>query len=337
MMAEEIRDTGSATRPDNKLTLNLQTISPLLLFGADQKTPELRAASIRGELRFWFRALQGARNNSIPELASAETKLFGSTQLGSPLTVRVSATATIKNTSDPVRLVPHNPAKANITSPAIDINQKFKVTLLTRPGVKIVEDVRHAVRLWLLLGGLGKRSRRMFGALDVLDWDAGFWFDSAKPRTAHEYANLVKVCLDKAIPNMATYDALPKFPILHTQFSQIFISDVSWNQNDSKGAMRYLFEDHLRNSERPFVQNYDVFGYAGKDAEQKTNRRASPAIIQLRTLQHDTGISLHPVVTAMSSEFAIPSGRKLDWTLFQEFLSQYKASLNGVHAWGNYG
>ncbi len=67
-MVDEIHSNGSETESFHKVTLQLQTISPLLLFGADQKRPELRAASIRGELRFWFRALQRAGPRILPKL-----------------------------------------------------------------------------------------------------------------------------------------------------------------------------------------------------------------------------------------------------------------------------
>ncbi len=39
----------------------LQLITPCFCAGADQETPELRAASFRGELRWWFRCLGGSR------------------------------------------------------------------------------------------------------------------------------------------------------------------------------------------------------------------------------------------------------------------------------------
>ncbi len=234
--------------------------------------------------------------------------------------------------------MPHNSDKENVTSPAIDINQAFELTLLARPGAIIAEEALHAVRIWLLLGGLGKRSRRMFGALDVVDWDPRFWFNYAKPTTAMEYASLVKICLDKATHPMAAYGKLlPEFPTLHKQFSQVFISDDDRVQDDSENAMSYLFKQHLRNSEKPFAKNYDVFGYAGRDNYGETNRRASPVIVQLRALEHAHGISLHPIVTAMCSEFDTPPGRNMNWDLFKQFLSEYKAALQCVPAWGDYG
>jgi len=42
-----------------KLIFTLETITPLFLSGTDQSVVELRAASIRGHLRYWYRALLG--------------------------------------------------------------------------------------------------------------------------------------------------------------------------------------------------------------------------------------------------------------------------------------
>lgn len=53
--------------PKTLKSCNLQLITPCLCAGADQQSPELRAASFRGELRWWFRCLGGTREqeNSI--------------------------------------------------------------------------------------------------------------------------------------------------------------------------------------------------------------------------------------------------------------------------------
>src|SRR5438132_938569 len=65
---------GAAT-----LTVTLQAVTPLFLAGADSGgAPELRAASFRGALRFWLRALLGAHlGNDLNALHEAESAIFG--------------------------------------------------------------------------------------------------------------------------------------------------------------------------------------------------------------------------------------------------------------------
>lgn len=55
-------------------TFNLAFITPAFLCGADQGQAELRAASIRGALRWWFRILGGTKDE--------ETQVFGGVQGG---------------------------------------------------------------------------------------------------------------------------------------------------------------------------------------------------------------------------------------------------------------
>ena len=59
------------------LTFYCQTLTPMLLHGADGQTPELRPPSIKGALRFWWRALHG--HLSLDILKKREAMIFGST------------------------------------------------------------------------------------------------------------------------------------------------------------------------------------------------------------------------------------------------------------------
>ena len=61
------------------LTVTLKTVTPLFLAGADGRTPELRAPSIKGMMRFWWRAMKVL---SIEELRKEEGDLFGSSDEG---------------------------------------------------------------------------------------------------------------------------------------------------------------------------------------------------------------------------------------------------------------
>lgn len=64
----------------NKLSVNMKLASPAFVGGADQSKAELRVASLRGLLRFWWRAIQPPMTPT--ELREKESKLFGSTDTG---------------------------------------------------------------------------------------------------------------------------------------------------------------------------------------------------------------------------------------------------------------
>ncbi|MDT0326984.1 type III-B CRISPR module RAMP protein Cmr1 [Nocardiopsis lambiniae] len=61
------------------------------LFNDDDPTVGLRVSSVRGAMRFWFRALAGTVYGSgVPALARAEQKVFGSTEEASPVRLRLA-------------------------------------------------------------------------------------------------------------------------------------------------------------------------------------------------------------------------------------------------------
>ncbi len=70
-----------------KMTYNLEVVTPLFLGGADPTKAELRAASFKGMLRFWWRALYGA--SDFKELKKREAALFGSPERKSQITLTI--------------------------------------------------------------------------------------------------------------------------------------------------------------------------------------------------------------------------------------------------------
>lgn len=71
-----------------RVRLKLELVTPAFLAGADQAHAEWRAASVRGQLRWWLRAVAG-RDHGIAQVRKLETEIFGSTERRSPLTVRI--------------------------------------------------------------------------------------------------------------------------------------------------------------------------------------------------------------------------------------------------------
>lgn len=77
-----------------------EVLSPLFMGGADARgaPPELRSPSIRGAMRYWYRALLGGStflndHELLSKLHSKESELFGSTDRGGALSTRLSQAA----------------------------------------------------------------------------------------------------------------------------------------------------------------------------------------------------------------------------------------------------
>lgn len=141
----------------------LEFITPCFCAGSDQSKAEVRAPSIRGELRWWFRALGGSQKE--------EQEVFGGISgddgISSALLVRVSMLPKQKDESS---ALPANhrfftmSRKGNES--VIPAGRCFNLKLLQR---RTIEDNRLglAIEAMLLFGAIGLRSNRGCGAMQI--------------------------------------------------------------------------------------------------------------------------------------------------------------------------
>jgi CRISPR-associated protein Cmr1 len=136
--------------------------------GADPQRVEIRAPSLKGVIRFWWRALNG--NLEIKDMKQKEAELFGSSdkEIGrSKLCIRIPTQQMKTKSYSPV---PHweDKNRKPFKIPAIDYGQSFQV-LLTSIGDKSTHEEYQAIfETTILLGGFGKRCRRGFGSIEII-------------------------------------------------------------------------------------------------------------------------------------------------------------------------
>ncbi|HOQ40247.1 MAG TPA: type III-B CRISPR module RAMP protein Cmr1 [Fervidobacterium sp.] len=58
-----------------RIVLTCETVTPMFMYGADGRTPELRPSELKGMMRFWWRAAKGEDN--IEKLKNDEFQIFG--------------------------------------------------------------------------------------------------------------------------------------------------------------------------------------------------------------------------------------------------------------------
>lgn len=159
------------------INVNLKVITPLFLHGADGKTPEIRPASIKGIIRYWWRAARS--ENDIDNLRKIESSIFGGAgeDYGrSPVTLRVSSNARpgynyyfddYKNPG--LRYLFYSFFLGdNRACGYFDADTDFKLRLSTVDNKS--DKLRQAASaLWLAVyfGGFGMRSRRGAGNLSA--------------------------------------------------------------------------------------------------------------------------------------------------------------------------
>ncbi len=154
----------------------------------DPVTP-VRASSVRGQLRYWWRATTGARCQSLEEMRAREIALWGglTTDGSTPSSVRVQVKIT-SGSKKPVSVeadfykVPSYAAfpldisntKVHVNAEVWDYsNIKFDLVLRLQKSPKTFEaeyekqkqELQLALSAWLTFGGYGGRLSRGFGAV----------------------------------------------------------------------------------------------------------------------------------------------------------------------------
>jgi CRISPR-associated protein Cmr1 len=194
------QDRGRAMA--NRITATFEVVTPLFLGGADPtRTVELRPPSIKGALRFWWRALAWSRHNGdLIKIRAEESRLFGTAGddgetdgAGGQASFFIRVRSEDKpSTFDPGQVLtdqkgqtvgpgarycgyglmeafgssqkgtkPGQLVRACIRSP-----WQFTVEIASRTHLDPM--VLSALQLMGLLGGLGARTRRGYGSLSLL-------------------------------------------------------------------------------------------------------------------------------------------------------------------------
>ncbi len=302
------------------MTVRLETVTPLFLAGADPRgVPELRAASMRGALRFWFRALLGGviGDSNLDALRRAESAVFGSTNSASPVAVQVrhdrlslQPFSRIAAWDDRTRRY-HNPgiaylffaARGTKSEPernAIDAGSSFELVLNKRVGIGASGDqaLQQAyAALWLLthFGGLGARSRRGAGNLQVAQV-SGKIPNSALPPlqvqadTPEKLQTELQDGLKKLkemleVNTSVSFSSTSTFDVLHPETCKMWVVDKtfdSWDQAlDAIGKQMQRF----RNRRPPDYQNVKD-AVQGRPLTQPVKRAAFglPIVFYYRSL-----------------------------------------------------
>jgi CRISPR-associated protein Cmr1 len=145
----------------------------------DEVTP-VRVPSIRGQLRFWWRACNPRGCRTTKELLEAEGAVFGSTTEPSPLGIAVARrpdpARDVAVLRDKFGVVDERHGRAYGAFPLRDTNQGVDHGVLhDHPGewtiavtypAALEADVEAAFWAWAHFGGLGGRVRRGFGAIE---------------------------------------------------------------------------------------------------------------------------------------------------------------------------
>lgn len=137
----------------------------------------IRASSIRGQLRFWWRIACGPKDPN--ELFKKEKEIWGGIgddgAMASQVEIRVQSQPVfdkdfIKSNKyyDGIKYIF---GSASINGAVDWLKDNYKFTLFIRYNDAVKRDVEEALRWWCSFGGIGGRTRRGFGAVSIENVD----------------------------------------------------------------------------------------------------------------------------------------------------------------------
>ena len=344
-----VADPLPSNRDENekmkRIEAKFQVVTPCFLGGANhEKEAELRLPSIKGALRFWWRAWNYARiakkknNDIIASLREKEGKLFGTSDPGkdqgqSSLIMRLNAESqslpeigkneilrdeTDKKVGKGAIYLGYGVMniKGKLERPCLtkrkDSFHPFEFTLqIGAKEQKHLEDVLPALKLLGLLGGLGSKSRKGYGSLNLMELKVNSVDAWQKPASENDYAKHLADLLKPALgygkePEISAFSSKPNSRICLTRFKR----ETGMEVINSYGQE---MQDYRRGK-----KDKAVFGLPLKGVKLRNHeRRASPLFFHV----HKIGNEYVGVALLLRSQF-LPESERIwaKWTVLMDFL-----------------
>lgn len=169
----------------------IEVLTPLFNRGAYQDTPEIRVPSIRGMVRWWFRALGATPDEE--KAVFGGMKGFGNRLKNevraSQLVFRITQVQARPAPHPGLPTLPHKRGGQASPQAAFLPGARFRLEVFSRFGAldpQLQQKVENALQVWLLLGALGLRANRGGGNV----WPA----DGTAPKTAAELRQRLDQC-----------------------------------------------------------------------------------------------------------------------------------------------
>lgn len=338
----------------SKLNISFEVVTPLFMSAFPKGEPEIRAGEIKGMIRFWHRAID-------PNYADNETAIFGGTERHTPtMKIRIipsnpeiSCLQYKRDEKDKKtrKYIPHDDGKIYLGYGALDKDtlSRDKDTLSRQcipAGTTFTMDITFASTLekqyiakffratqaMSLFGGVGGRSRRGFGSLNIQEMH-GDVVDGIKYKfnNGEEYIkyirefiqeNYIKVKNGEApnhtcISNRAIFIAIPINGDAATALEiggRLFKEFRSYKNEDLVGwsdhelILPFIKKNPLKDIPRRVAfglpHNYHFTNSIGASAElnyienEKKGRRASPLLLHIQKIDENTSCILFSFLPA---------------------------------------
>ena len=298
-----------------KIVFECESVTPIFMYGADGTTPELRPASIKGVMRFWWRTINGNKDISI--LKKAESEIFGSTNNKSSFSIKINnITKSVKFYKDLIEEIKEfdgikynfyhiflkNEGKKYFEKLKFDLEIKFF-------RKQYIEEILKTLVIINFFGGFGTRNRRGAGSVSLKIKNPEILEEKIKNvKTLKEIMKLFdtskvknKEDLKKHIKEIFRIIPITSNTLYSTLYKKIYIFNHNSNWTDSLEMIAKPFKE-FRNSKKSNSYNTPNFGipirhkngsiFIGAkikedECKDKKQRRASPLIFKLLKINNN--------------------------------------------------
>lgn len=278
------------------LSASFEIVTPMFIGGSDQQTAQLRPSSLKGALRFWWRALNWSRvcalhgsdqNAALRQLHADESRLFGHAATdnggGQGVFLMQVNDLSVKEQKQPFGTGFDNGILYllgqglgsfrdgnHCLRPGLAAGGSFDLRLLFRPGTSQgdIASVVQAVQAFGLLGSLGSRARHGLGSvaltrlssegLDLPAWSV--------PTTVAAYRSALTALLADArrapgLPPLSAFSAESRIDLSMQRSGKEAAVKLLADLGREQQAYRSYGKDGKVNgkpSERKFVPDHDL-------------------------------------------------------------------------------
>ncbi|MGC8726324.1 MAG: type III-B CRISPR module RAMP protein Cmr1 [Thermoplasmata archaeon] len=239
-----------------KIEAKFEIVTPML-HGAHQTKAEIRVPSIKGMLRFWWRAIN--YNSNIYELWEKDAFIFGSSdeKIGKS---KVSIMLTENNTSTYYNKNPKPTGLDGEFKIRIDINEKQ-----VDNTVYVYDEVVKVLKVVGLLGGIGSRSRRGYGSISIVELKTDNNTQWEVPTNKDQYITELKNLLSNSKNNVS----LPSYTAFYSG-TRIVVSKKTF-------LTEQIAFQEIKKEYKNYNKKNEGFGLPSN----RRNRRASPLFFHI--------------------------------------------------------
>lgn len=278
------------------LSASFEIVTPMFIGGSDQQTAQLRPSSLKGALRFWWRALNWSRvcalhgsdqNAALRQLHADESRLFGHAATdnggGQGVFLMQVSDLSVKEQKQPFGTGFDNGILYllgqglgsfrdgnHCLRPGLAAGGSFDLRLLFRPGISQgdIASVVQAVQAFGLLGSLGSRARHGMGSVALTrlsseGLDLPAWI---VPTTVAAYRSALTALLADArrapgLPPLSAFSAESRIDLSMQRSGKEAAVKLLADLGREQQAYRSYGKDGKVNgkpSERKFVPDHDL-------------------------------------------------------------------------------